>query len=194
MLSGGAQRQVGGDFLFEGGKAVWCKRMRNTRDHAEIPELKQHLGLLSGSEEGKAPPEEEEVATTTTARKRASMSSLGSLGQKFNQRRQSWGGSRSRSRATVEKTGNGNEKAGTSPPPAPAPAMDELKEEGNTPEDALARLEGRGGADGGVRVVDDDEMEKVGKGDENGEGDGVVNGSGKVDGMTNGTVNGAIAA
>ena len=142
------------------------------------------------------------MAATTTARKRASMSSLGSLGQKFNQRRQSWGGSRSRSRATVEKTGNANEKAGTSSSPAPPVTMDELKEEGNTPEDALAKLEGRGGADGGVRVVDDDEKEKekVGNGDGHGHGngdlvngkgnenvDGLTNGNGKLDGMTNGS-------
>ena len=149
MLSGGAPRQVGGEFVFEGGKVTWCKRMRNTRDHAEIPEIKQHLGLVEG--EGKAP------EVVTTARKRASMSGLGGLGRRFSQRRQSWGGSRSRSRA-AEK---GNEKAEI------PPGMDEVKEEG-TPVDALAKLEGKGG------VVD----EKVRNGDVvNGEVAGMTNGT-----------------
>ena len=164
MLSGGAPRQVGGEFLFEGGKVTWCKRMRNTRDHAEIPEVKQHLGLTKGNEENGIPSEEvvAPATTTPTRNKRASMSGLGGfggLGKRFNERRQSWGGSRSRSRVTVEK-----EKAGTSPPP-PA-AIDEVKEEvGNTPEDALAKLEGRG--EGGV--VDEK--------------------AGEVDGMTSGMAN-----
>ncbi len=153
MLSGGAPRQVGGEFMFEGGKVTWCKRMRNTRDHAEIPEIKQHLGLVEG--EGKVP-------EAVTARKRASMSGLGGLGRKFSQRRQSWGGSRSRSRATEK----GNEKAEI------PPGMDEVKEEG-TPEDALAKLEGKGG-------VGD---EKVGNGGVNG----------NVDSMTNGTANEVVA-
>ena len=64
-LKSGDQRQVGGEFLFEpldmvtpmnspgaeGEDAVeekkitWCHRMRTTRDHAEIPELMEVLGL-----------------------------------------------------------------------------------------------------------------------------------------------------
>ena len=154
MLSGGAQRQVGGDFMFEAGTVTWCKRMRNTRDHAEIPEIKQHLGFGSSGESNEVP----EVATT--ARKRASLSGLGGLGKRFSERRQSWGGSRSRSRATEK----GNEKAGTPPP------MDEVREEG-TPEDALAKLEGRGG------VVD----EKAGT-------------NGEVNGTTKGTADGTVVA
>ena len=35
--------QVGGEFLFEDGDVTWCHRMRNTRDHTEIPELSQVL-------------------------------------------------------------------------------------------------------------------------------------------------------
>ena len=172
MLSGGAPRQVGGEFLFEGGKVTWCKRMRNTRDHAEIPEVKQLLGLTQGNEETGVPSEEVVATPTTTTparNKRASMSSLGAfggLGKRFNERRQSWGGSRSRSRATIEKAGN--EKAGTSPPP-PA-AIDEVKEEGTTPQDALAKLEGRGGGGGGA--VDEK--------------------AGEVDGMTSGMTNGNV--
>lgn len=60
----GDMQQVGGEFLFEPvgdmmasplvtpiqgdgeeKRITWCHRMRNTRDHAEIPELKEVLGL-----------------------------------------------------------------------------------------------------------------------------------------------------
>lgn len=63
----GNMQQVGGEFLFEPAalengvadspvttpacedgeekKVTWCHRMRNTRDHAEIPELREVLGL-----------------------------------------------------------------------------------------------------------------------------------------------------
>ncbi|KAF2469941.1 uncharacterized protein BDR25DRAFT_262503 [Lindgomyces ingoldianus] len=44
-LKGGDIKQVGGEFLFEHGKCVWAHRMRNTRDHAEIPDLRRVLGL-----------------------------------------------------------------------------------------------------------------------------------------------------
>jgi hypothetical protein len=63
-LQAGDIRQVGGEFLFEvvggdtrltnpksGNGAVtrlevgWCHRMKNTRDHAELPELRKVLGL-----------------------------------------------------------------------------------------------------------------------------------------------------
>ena len=42
---GGDYWQVGGEFLFEDGQATWCHRMKNTRDHAEIPDLRNKLGL-----------------------------------------------------------------------------------------------------------------------------------------------------
>ncbi len=52
-LKGGDQKQVGGEFLFEGGEVRWCHRMRNTRDHVEVPELREVLGLgLDGGEVG----------------------------------------------------------------------------------------------------------------------------------------------
>lgn len=59
-LAGGDYHQVGGEFLFEPAAALapsspvpgevekrvtWCHRMRNTRDHAEVPELREVLGL-----------------------------------------------------------------------------------------------------------------------------------------------------
>ncbi|KAI9767767.1 MAG: hypothetical protein M1840_005448 [Geoglossum simile] len=49
---GGDIRQVGGEFMFEEGKVVWCHRMKNTRDHSEIPELRRVLGLGPGLDEG----------------------------------------------------------------------------------------------------------------------------------------------
>ncbi|KAG6053017.1 hypothetical protein E4U17_005130 [Claviceps sp. LM77 group G4] len=64
-LKSGDQRQVGGEFLFEPldkaataataaevegeeKKLTWCHRMRTTRDHAEISELMEVLGLEGG--------------------------------------------------------------------------------------------------------------------------------------------------
>lgn len=64
LLAGGDYQQVGGEFLFEPvgdltspvmspgeldreeeKRVTWCHRMRNTRDHAEVPELREVLGL-----------------------------------------------------------------------------------------------------------------------------------------------------
>ncbi|KAI7218905.1 hypothetical protein KC333_g3282 [Hortaea werneckii] len=46
IFKGGAYDQNGGEWLFEeGGRLVWCHRMRNTRDHAEIAEVEEVLGL-----------------------------------------------------------------------------------------------------------------------------------------------------
>ncbi|MCJ1306710.1 hypothetical protein MMC25_000353 [Agyrium rufum] len=45
-LSAGDYSQVGGEFLVEDGKVVWCHRMRNTRDHAEIDDV---MAQLDGS-------------------------------------------------------------------------------------------------------------------------------------------------
>lgn len=44
-LQGGDFYQVGGEFIFEKGKVTWCHRMRNTRDHAEIAELRAALEI-----------------------------------------------------------------------------------------------------------------------------------------------------
>lgn len=118
MLSGGDFRQVGGEFLFENGRVLWCHRMKNTRDHAEIPDVRKQLGL-----DGALPPK----------RDRWSTAGLGQgLGRKLSERRRSWGGSRSRSRNT--------EKGKISPPRS---TMEGVTEEGTndgTQEDALAKL------------------------------------------------------
>jgi hypothetical protein len=44
-LKGGDFKQVGGEFLFEQGKCVWVHRMRTTRDHCEVEEVRGLLGL-----------------------------------------------------------------------------------------------------------------------------------------------------
>lgn len=50
-LKGGDFKQVGGEFLFEDGECTWSHRMRNTRDHTEVHELRELLGL-----DGTTPP------------------------------------------------------------------------------------------------------------------------------------------
>lgn len=45
VFSGGAYSQLGGEMLFEDGEVVWCHRMRNTRDHTEVPILKKVLEM-----------------------------------------------------------------------------------------------------------------------------------------------------
>lgn len=44
-FKGGDYWQVGGEFIFEKGEAKWCHRMSNTRDHAEVPQIRKELGL-----------------------------------------------------------------------------------------------------------------------------------------------------
>ncbi len=78
MMKGGDFYQVGGEFMFEDERVTWCHRMRNTRDHAEIVEMRKVLGLDGG---GDAP-----------RRKRWSTG----LGRSMSERRQSWSRSRSR--------------------------------------------------------------------------------------------------
>ncbi|KAF2452952.1 hypothetical protein BDY21DRAFT_259339, partial [Lineolata rhizophorae] len=44
-LKGGDIKQVGGEVFVEGGRPTWIWRMRNTRDHAEVPVLRRVLGF-----------------------------------------------------------------------------------------------------------------------------------------------------
>lgn len=76
---GGDYRQVGGEFLFEDGTVSWGHRMRNTRDHAEIPQLRKVLGL-----DDTRPP----VRKTWSS----------GVGRALSHRRQSWSRSRSGTR------------------------------------------------------------------------------------------------
>ena len=76
-LKGGDFWQVGGEFVLEDGRAVWCHRMKNTRDHAEFSELRSELGY-----DGEKPP----------VRRRWSQGLVRSLSN----RRQSWSRSKDR--------------------------------------------------------------------------------------------------
>ncbi|OAK95420.1 hypothetical protein IQ06DRAFT_59225 [Phaeosphaeriaceae sp. SRC1lsM3a] len=44
-LKGGDLKQVGGEFLFEDGNCTWVHRMKNTRDHSEVGDIRNLLGL-----------------------------------------------------------------------------------------------------------------------------------------------------
>ncbi|KAL8767988.1 MAG: hypothetical protein Q9209_005659 [Squamulea sp. 1 TL-2023] len=86
-FKGGDYWQVGGEFIFEHGEVTWCHRMKNTRDHAEIPEMRRQLGL-----DGATPP----LRKTFSSGIRRSSSQLS---RKLSDRRKSW----SRSRDRTEK-------------------------------------------------------------------------------------------
>lgn len=45
LLRGGHPMQIGGEFLFENGEVLWCHRMTNYRNHAEIKQLRDLLQL-----------------------------------------------------------------------------------------------------------------------------------------------------
>ena len=95
MLSGGDFKQVGGEFLFQDGKVIWCHRMRSTRDHAEVPIVRQHLGLDD---------------TPAPQRKRWSAASIGvGITRRLSNRRpMSWaGGPRSKSGNRLERPASG---------------------------------------------------------------------------------------
>lgn len=77
-MKGGDFYQVGGEFLFENERVTWCHRMKNTRDHAEIPEMRKVLGL--------------DGVEVAPRRKRWSTG----VGRTLSEKRQSWSRSRSR--------------------------------------------------------------------------------------------------
>ncbi|KAI4285503.1 MAG: hypothetical protein L6R38_000600 [Xanthoria sp. 2 TBL-2021] len=86
-FKGGDYWQVGGEFIFDDGEMTWCHRMKNTRDHVEVPELRRQLGL-----DGAEPP----LRKTFSSGIRRSSSQLG---RQLSDRRKSW----SRSRDRTEK-------------------------------------------------------------------------------------------
>lgn len=45
VFRGGNILQIGGEFLFEEGQVLWCHRMRNYRNHAELPIIRKMLEL-----------------------------------------------------------------------------------------------------------------------------------------------------
>lgn len=87
-FKGGDYWQVGGEFLLEDGQVSWCHRMRNTRDHTEIPEIRRQVGL-----DGANPP----LRKTFSSGIRRSSSQLQ---RRLSDRRKSW----SRSRDRTEKS------------------------------------------------------------------------------------------
>ena len=129
-LSGGDFWQVGGEFVFESNGSVdWCHRMRNTRDHAEMDELRKAIHMVSETETV-AP-----VAPGKPIGSRRSMSGAG-LVRKMSDRRKSWRNSIGRGRSGNNEA-NGN---------VPISTMEELKEESGATEGdrdaALAKLAG----------------------------------------------------
>lgn len=91
-LKGGDIKQVGGEFLFEDGKCVWAHRMRNTRDHAEITELREVLGL----EEKTAPMRKRWSHGVKMMREK----------EREKARSTSWGRARSKSKGVEDKEGS----------------------------------------------------------------------------------------
>jgi hypothetical protein len=45
VIKGGNIFQIGGEFLFEEGEVVWCHRMKNYRNHAEVNVIRKVLEL-----------------------------------------------------------------------------------------------------------------------------------------------------
>jgi hypothetical protein len=101
VLAGGDYQQVGGEFLFEPmgellaspitspaeendrqlgaeeeKRVTWCHRMKNTRDHVEIPELREVLGLDGLGLPGK---NEKRWSKAVNQRKGTGLSAMSSL-------------------------------------------------------------------------------------------------------------------
>jgi hypothetical protein len=92
-LKGGDFKQVGGEFLFENGDCTWVHRMKTTRGHSEVGELRNLLGL-----DGARPP----------MRKRWSHNVKQ---PKDNRRSMSWGRLRSKSKSAKEGERDASRKA-----------------------------------------------------------------------------------
>jgi hypothetical protein len=45
VFRGGNPMQIGGEFLFDEGEVVWCHRMKNYRDHAEVAAIRKLLEM-----------------------------------------------------------------------------------------------------------------------------------------------------
>jgi hypothetical protein len=89
-LKGGDFKQVGGEFLFENGECTWAHRMKTTRGHAEVSDIRLLIGL-----DGTRPP----------LRKRWSHGIKGDTKEK--RRSVSWGRLRSKSRGLKDRDGSG---------------------------------------------------------------------------------------
>ncbi|RMZ70358.1 TSA antioxidant enzyme-domain-containing [Pyrenophora seminiperda CCB06] len=96
-LKGGDFKQVGGEFLFEKGECTWAHRMKTTRGHAEVSELRNLIGL-----DGTRPP----------VRRKWSHHVKGQ--DKDRKRAMSWGLFRSKSKSTRDSSTEGSR--GVTPP------------------------------------------------------------------------------
>ena len=95
-FKGGDYWQVGGEFLLQDNETLWCHRMTNTRDHAEVPVLRKVVGL-----DEERPPLKKRWSVTNGAVRRS-----------LSLRRQSWRKrSRSRSQERKGKEVNGAQDA-----------------------------------------------------------------------------------
>ncbi|KAF1935877.1 hypothetical protein EJ02DRAFT_459985 [Clathrospora elynae] len=88
-LKGGDFKQVGGEFLFEGGVCTWAHRMKTTRGHCEVSEIRQLIGL-----DGTRPPPRRKWSHDVKADKEGRRRSM------------SWGRLRSKSRGAKEGMGS----------------------------------------------------------------------------------------
>ena len=83
-FQGGDYRQVGGEFVFENEEVTWCHRMRNTRDHAELEEVRQVLGLP------RPRPRQQPIRRAGSKRWSATFGAGRALGRNLSQKRASW--------------------------------------------------------------------------------------------------------
>ncbi|KAJ4993280.1 hypothetical protein SVAN01_01255 [Stagonosporopsis vannaccii] len=92
-LKGGDFKQVGGEFLFEGGQCTWVHRMRTTRGHCEVEDIRALVGLDD---------------TRPPLRKRWSHGIKQQQGHGHGQKRSlSWGRLRSKSKGAMDELGRG---------------------------------------------------------------------------------------
>lgn len=94
-LKGGDFKQVGGEFLFENGECTWAHRMKTTRGHAEVSDIRNLIGL-----DGSEPP---------PMRRKWSHNIKES--QKEKTKRMSWGRLRSRSKGGKDVSRDGSKQS-----------------------------------------------------------------------------------
>jgi hypothetical protein len=86
-LKGGDFKQVGGEFMFENGECTWAHRMKTTRGHAEVSDIRALIGL-----DGTRPPVRRKWSHDVKKQENEKRRSM------------SWGRLRSKSRGTKDNT------------------------------------------------------------------------------------------
>lgn len=114
VLKAGDMRQVGGEFLVEGGKVSWCHRMRNTRDHAEISELRSVLGILDATPAGNEQKPEPKQISSEQPRRRLPQRrwTTSTIARSISRTSQHWVEKRTGGRASGRTTRNRSASAG----------------------------------------------------------------------------------